>query len=229
MSQGYPSSPPSQVMTQPHGYPFSLPSADTPQTFIFSSSPISQGTSQPHVYPSSTSQSITPDLYVYPHLSPLQTEQQHAPPTHGHPPSLPQVTALHTNHLLASSSPLGPESTFTQNPPPAGALSSGQQPTPKPLSIEDTGLVYQNLYPLRAKWKTLGTFLHIDHDTLQVVKEDNESSDDRLSALVALWLKRITPPATWQALYEAVQYIDPNQAEQIRKGSGGIVNLARSV
>ena len=122
-----------------------------------------------------------------------------------------------------------PESTFMQNP---GTLSSGQQPskpTPKPLSIEDTGLVYQNLYPLRAKWKTLGTFLHIGHGALQVVKEDNGSSDDRLSALVALWLRRISPPATWQVLYEAVQYIDTNQAEQIRKGSGGTVNLARSV
>ena len=121
----YPTSPPSQVMPQHHGYPFSLPSEDTPQTYIFSSSPISQGTSQPHVYPSSTSQSITPDPYVYPHLSPFQTEQQHALPTHGHPPSLPQVTALHTNDPLASSSPQA-----TPQPPP-------QQPIPQLITPHD--------------------------------------------------------------------------------------------
>ena len=133
--------------------------------------------------------------------------------------------------------PLAPESTFMQNPQPtAGVLSalpSTQQPSkppPKPLSIEDMGLVYRSLYPLRAKWNTLGTFLYIDHSALQVIKEDNESSDDKLTALVALWLRRIDPAATWQALHEAVQYIDPNQAQKIRgmaEGSDG--NLASSV
>ena len=132
--------------------------------------------------------------------------------------------------------PLAPELTFMQNPPPACVLSvlpSTQQPSkppPKPLSIEDMGLVYRSLYPLRAKWNTLGTFLYIDHSTLQVIKEDNESSDDRLTALVALWLRRINPAATWQALHEAVQYIDPNQAQQIRGMAEGLDgNLASSV
>ena len=132
--------------------------------------------------------------------------------------------------------PLAPESTFMQNPPPAGvlsALSSTQQPSkppPKPLSIKDLGLVYRSLYPLRAKWNTLGTFLYIDHSALQVIKVDNESSDDRLTALVALWLRRIDPAATWQALYEAVQYIDSNQAQQICGMAEGLDgNLASSV
>ena len=134
MSQGYPSSPPSQVMPH-HGYPFSLPSDDTPQTFISSSLPISQGTSQPHLYPSSTSQSITSDPYVYPHLSPFQTEPQHAPPTHGHPPSLPQVTAFHTNdHPLASSSlqaiPQPPPNQHIPQPPP-------HQPIPQLITPHD--------------------------------------------------------------------------------------------
>ena len=129
--------------------------------------------------------------------------------------------------------PLAPESTFMQNPTPAGVLSATQQPPkppPKPLSIKDMGLVYRRLYPLRAKWKTLGTFLYIDHSALQVIKEDNESSDDKLTALVALWLRRIDPAATWQALYEALQYIDPNQAQQIRGMAEGLDgNLASSV
>ena len=86
----------------------------------------------------------------------------------------------------------------------------------RPLRIEDTAEVCQLLYPLRARWMTIGTFLCIDHGSLEAIREDNERTDDRLTALIAVWLRRLTPPPTWQALRQAVLYLDPTLAQQIK-------------
>ena len=163
-------------------------------------------------------------LPLFPQPTPYPHE---CPQTHhyGYPPPSPssQPTPHPHEYLLSHTMPQ-PQSTNLTPPLAKETPTVAAQSTrlSKPLSIEDMGLVYRNLYPLRATWKTLGTFLNIDHGALQVIKEDNESSDDKLEALMALWLKRINPPATWQALYEAVQYIDPNQAQQIRGMAEGL-------
>ena len=139
----------------------------------------------------------------------LDTTQLHSP---GHLPSL-------------SSFQLGPYP-YPRSLPPHAQPAPHTPSLPPQLHIEDTGVVYKSLYSLRAKWTTLGTFLHINQSSLEVIKEDNDSSDDKLRELVALWLRRNTPAATWQALYEAVENIDPYQAQLIRgmaEGSGTMV------
>ena len=63
---------------------------------------------------------------------------------------------------------------------------------------------------------TIGTFLCIDHGSLEAIREDNERTDNRLTALMAVWLRRLTPPPTWQALRQAVLYLDPTLAQHIQ-------------
>ena len=101
---------------------------------------------------------------------------------------------------------------FLQTPPPPA-----QPPAHvRPLRIEDTAEVCRWLYPLRAKWKTIGTFLCIDHGSLDAIKKDCAGSDDQLTELIAVWLKQLTPPPTWQALHQAVLHLDPTLAQRIQ-------------
>ena len=101
---------------------------------------------------------------------------------------------------------------------PSTATAAAQSPpTCKPLRKEDQATVCRYLHPLRSKWKTLGTFLCVDYSSLEEVQADSDSSDERLAELVALWLRQATPPPTWQALADAVQYFDTSKAEEMRR------------
>ena len=124
--------------------------------------------------------------------------------------------------LLTCSSSPPTALALLQNPPcPECSLPPLSSPPPNtcsdsnPLSINDAAIVYKNLYTLRAKWKTVGMFLCIPHHSLEAIRADNESCADRLTALIALWLRQITPSPTWCALLEAVQYIDQEKAREI--------------
>ena len=73
------------------------------------------------------------------------------------------------------------------------------------------------LSSLRTKWNILGVFLGIEYNLLEEVRADNGTSDDRMRSMVKVWLQRTTPPSTWQALADAVEYVNPKQAEKIRQ------------
>ena len=96
------------------------------------------------------------------------------------------------------------------------ALPAQTQPL-KPLCKEDMAAVCRCLHPLRAKWNIIGTLLEIEKSSLDVVGVDNEDSDDRLVAMVAVWLRQIMPIPTWQALEDAVECLDLNKAREISK------------
>ena len=91
------------------------------------------------------------------------------------------------------------------------------QPPPKPLAKEHMADICKCLYPLRAKWKTIGTFLCVDHNNLDAIRANYEDCGDRLTELIAEWLRQLRPPPTGQALADAVQYISPDKAEEIRQ------------
>ena len=91
------------------------------------------------------------------------------------------------------------------------------QPPPKRLTNKDMGKICKCLYPLRAKWKTIGTFLCVDHNTLDAIKAESEDTGEMLTGLIAEWLKQLDPPPTGEALVEAVQDIDPEKAKEVRQ------------
>ena len=78
---------------------------------------------------------------------------------------------------------------------PSTATAAAQSPpTCKPLRKEDQATVCHYLHPLKSKWKTSGTFLCVDHSSLEAVKADKYTGDERLEEFVALWLQQTTPP-----------------------------------
>lgn len=89
-------------------------------------------------------------------------------------------------------------------------------PAPR-LHIEDKGSVCRYLYSLRASWRTIGTFLNIQHSSLEVILCDNQRSEERLLDMVAVWLTRAEPSPTWPALADAVQDVNDDLAQRIRR------------
>ena len=89
--------------------------------------------------------------------------------------------------------------------------------SPNPLAREQTADICKCLYPLRAQWKVIGTFLSIDNNTLKAIKADSDESADRLTDMISEWLRNCEPSPTYQALAEAVQQIDPSKAKEIRR------------
>lgn len=95
------------------------------------------------------------------------------------------------------------------------SFSAWNSPKQKRLGIADTGKVCRCLFHLGAKWETIGIFLGIDPYSLEKIKEDGTDCNDKLIAMVKLWLKELTPPPTWEALVEVVQDIDPSKQRRL--------------
>ena len=55
------------------------------------------------------------------------------------------------------------------------------------------------------KWYNIGLELDIDPGTLDAIKNDNDSSDDRFRAMLTTWLKMVQPKPTLAALADALQ------------------------
>ena len=70
------------------------------------------------------------------------------------------------------------------------------------------------------KWHALGYYLEIPTETLNIIG-GKEGSDPQkcLLALFDVWLSRLDPPPTWEAMAEAVGVVANNSklAEEVRK------------
>ena len=64
-------------------------------------------------------------------------------------------------------------------------------------------LRYVKKQNLVSRWKTIGLELELTYDNLEVIKCNNESVEDRVTAMLHQWLT--SGRATKQALVEAVQ------------------------
>ena len=57
----------------------------------------------------------------------------------------------------------------------------------------------------RTKWYNLGLELDLDIATLDSIKENNDSIEDRFRAMLTTWLKTVDPNPTLAALAEALR------------------------
>ena len=70
------------------------------------------------------------------------------------------------------------------------------------------------------KWHALGTFLEIPTETLNIIGEKEQSNPQKcLLDLFDVWLKRLDPPPTWEAMADAIGVVanNPELAEKVRK------------
>ena len=73
------------------------------------------------------------------------------------------------------------------------------------------------VFSLSSKWKNLGVFLNLDEGTLDKIEYDNKKADDCLREMLSAWLKKVTPPPSWETLADAVDCFDQTVAAKIRK------------
>ncbi len=83
----------------------------------------------------------------------------------------------------------------------------------KPFTLKN---ILHCLYPLRAKWMTIGVFLEVDDGTLKAIEVDYDFVDDRLREMITAWLDQVSTPPTWNALADAVEVMDQKTAQKIR-------------
>ena len=83
----------------------------------------------------------------------------------------------------------------------------------KPFTPEN---IFLSLYPLRARWKTISAGLAIEDGTLRAIEADNKSVEDQLRAMIAFWVRQVSPPPTWSTLADALNIVDQTIAQTVR-------------
>ena len=173
----------------------------------------------PNNFITMTATQVTPLVQPHVHQVPTCTQQQPNPRVIKISPPISEKTST-IQPLTPQQQPLVLEYSSANVPAlvPSTATAAAQSPpTCKPLHIEDIAAVCRYVLPLKSKWKTLGIFLCVHQSSLDALESEKPTCDERVPELVALWLRQTTPPPTWQALADAVQYCDPSKAEQIRR------------
>ena len=89
------------------------------------------------------------------------------------------------------------------------------------IEIEDLKEVKDALGSFFSDWESLGENLTLHSDLLKMISRDESSAEDRLREVLRNWLKRRylnkKRDPTWIFLAAAVEPIDPEQAEEIKK------------
>ena len=68
---------------------------------------------------------------------------------------------------------------------------------------------------IAAEWKTIGIFLEVPKQTLDIIKFNEVRANDCLMEMLSTWLKMVHPRPSWNILVNAVKRVDPQKAEQI--------------
>ena len=88
------------------------------------------------------------------------------------------------------------------------ALSSSTLTLPSALKL---------VLSLGAEWKNLGVFLNLDEGILNTIEYNYKKANDCLREMLSAWLKKVTPPPSWEMLAEAVDNFNETIAAKIRE------------
>ncbi len=72
------------------------------------------------------------------------------------------------------------------------------------LTLDDFQAVYEQLYPLRGKWESIGELLGLSQD-LDNYKVEYKNNHQRLRMVILDWLRWRKLRPTWKALIEALR------------------------
>ncbi len=74
------------------------------------------------------------------------------------------------------------------------------------LTINDLQEVNGALHGVRRRWYYIGLELNLDSEELITLREEYDDKFTKcLDRMLQMWLKRRDPPATWQALVDALK------------------------
>ena len=70
-----------------------------------------------------------------------------------------------------------------------------------------------------SEWHHIGTYLEISDGELNMIAEREHGNPQKsLMAMLTVWLQRVSPPASWSDIADAVEVIGrPDIAQQIRQ------------
>ena len=70
-----------------------------------------------------------------------------------------------------------------------------------------------------SKWHPIGTYLGISDGELNTITEREDGDPQKsLIAMLGIWMQRISPPASWSDIADAVEVIErPDIAQKIRQ------------
>ena len=77
--------------------------------------------------------------------------------------------------------------------------------------------VFKEIFGLASHWKSIGTLLGLKSHLLDNIKSEEEGAHDRLQKMLSEWLKQVDPPPTWKDIGDAVETVDANKAQEMRK------------
>ena len=73
------------------------------------------------------------------------------------------------------------------------------------LSTDDLDTVLDAVWDAKERWFYIGLKLGIKSDKLNVIKQDNDSVDNRFTAVLEEWLSRNEANRTWTSMAEALR------------------------
>ncbi len=75
------------------------------------------------------------------------------------------------------------------------------------LTLDDFRAVYEALRDVRYKWQLIGIQLHLSFSDLEDLQNNYSyrDSDQRLTQMIGMWLRKSDPRPTWEALINALR------------------------
>ncbi len=85
------------------------------------------------------------------------------------------------------------------------------------MKLELKDLV-KELYQVAHKWEHIGVLLDIEIEKLDAIKTaENNMAQSCLREMLKIWMKRISPPPSWEPIAEALDRVDEQPlAEHLR-------------
>ena len=95
------------------------------------------------------------------------------------------------------------------------AATNQEQPSEPAPDLKD---VFKELYITADKWENTGVLLGIQPGQLNAIKTAENLPQNCLREMLKIWLKIISPPPTWLAIAEAVEFLgDQELATRLRR------------
>ena len=85
------------------------------------------------------------------------------------------------------------------------------------LSLDDLAQVLEELHNVSPWWYNIGLQLKLSPDTMDKIKGEESDSNVQLREMLKVWLKRVEPTPTWEALVQALKTRSVGRGQEANK------------